>query len=246
MPEYSEHAQSIDLALNGSLPIDNNNAAYHFITDVKNGLGLNQLQSRSIHSFTSDYALYWFDYIGGYDTVFAEFGSNQSAAQAITFDRGAAQMQNKTWGAIITWTYDQPPYIENASAMYNDLVTGYIAGAKYEIVFDYPQIQNNPYGILTDEHFSALENFWNKIPTLKVNNAPDVALVLPHNYGWAMRNQQDLIWGVWKPDNTSEQIWNISRKLLSEYGLNLDIVYDDQQFPVQGKYQQIYFWNQTI
>jgi hypothetical protein len=244
--EYYSHTPDMDLALNGSLPIDNNAAAYHFVNIVKTGLGLSELQSRSINSFTSDYALYWFDYLGGFDTLFAELGSNQSSTQTIALARGAARMQNKTWGTIITWTYSQPPYIENSTAMYNDLMMGYLAGAKYEVIFDYPQIYDNPYGILTDQHFLALEKFWNNIQTLKVNSAPTTVLVLPHNYGWAMRNPQDPIWGVWKPDNTSERIWNLSRSLLSEYGLNLDMVYDDQQFPVQGRYKQIYYWNQTI
>ena len=242
---YFLHEPQIDLSLNGSLPIDNNQGAYHFVNDVATGLGLSELETRQIHSYTSDYALYWFDYLGGYDTIFCELGSNQSIAQAIDLTRGAARMQNKTWGIIITWTYDQPPYIENASAMYNDLIAGYLAGAKYEVIFDYPQIGDNPYGILTDSHFAAMEKFWNKIQTLKPNGPPDVAFVLPHNYGWAMRGPQDPIWGVWSPDSTSEQIWNQSRKLLSQYGTGLDMVYDDSQFPLQEKYQQIYFWNQT-
>jgi hypothetical protein len=46
--QYYLHAPAINLAINGSLPIDNNNAAYHFVSAVKTGLGLNQLQSRSI------------------------------------------------------------------------------------------------------------------------------------------------------------------------------------------------------
>ncbi len=111
MAQYYIHEPAIDLQLNGSLPIDNSQAAYHFITTVENDLGLNELQSRSITAFASDYALYWFDYLGGYDTIFAEFGSNQSTTQTIAFARGAARMQNKTWGTIITWTYDQPPYL---------------------------------------------------------------------------------------------------------------------------------------
>jgi hypothetical protein len=242
---YYQHEPQIDLALNRSLQINNNQAAYHFVNDVATGLGLSELETRQIHSYTSDYALYWFDYLGGYDTIFCEFGSNQSTTQAIDLNRGAARMQNKTWGIIITWTYDQPPFIENATAMYNDLMAGYLAGAKYEVIFDYPQIGDNPYGILTDTHFTAMEKFWGKIQTLKPNNPPDVAFVLPHNYGWAMRGPQDPIWGVWAPDNTSGQIWSQSRKLLSQYGTGLDMVYDDSQFPVQEKYQQIYFWNQT-
>ncbi len=80
---YLQHTPGIDLELNGSLPIDNNQAEYHFLNALETGLGLNELKTRQINSFTSDYALYWFDYLGGYDTVFAEFGSNQSIIQTI-------------------------------------------------------------------------------------------------------------------------------------------------------------------
>jgi hypothetical protein len=244
---YYEHILGIDLELNGSLPIDNNQAAYHFLTAVKTSLGLNQLETRSITSFTSDYALYWFDYQGGYDTIFAQFGSNQSVTQTIALARGAARMQNKTWGTIITWTYDHPPYLISGAEMYNQLLTAYMSGAKYAVIFDYPQIPGNPYGILTDEHFMALEKFWNKIQNLNVNNQPQAVLVLPHDYGWGMRTPQDPIWGLWAPDGTSARIWNITQKLLGQYGTGLDIVYDDAQFPVEGKgYQQVYYWNQTV
>jgi hypothetical protein len=244
---YLQHVPGIDLLLNGSLPIENDQAAYHLLTAIESGLGLNELETRQIPSFTSDYGLYWYDYSGGYDTIFAEFGSNQSITQTIDLARGAARMQNKIWGTIITWTYDQPPYLVNGTEMYNQLTTAYMSGAKYAVIFDYPQINDNPYGILTDEHFAALEKFWNNIQTLKVNNEPDAVLVLPHDYGWGMRNQDDSIWGLWRPDNTSAQIWNIKEKLLAQYGTSLDIVYDDAQFPLTGKgYQHIYFWNQTL
>ena len=155
-------------------------------------------------------------------------------------------MQNKTWGTIITWTYDQPPYLVNGTEMYSQLTQAYMAGAKYEVIFDYPQIDDNPYGILTDEHFMAMQKFWNNMPTLKVNDQAEAAFVLPHDYGWGMRSPQDMIWGLWAPDSTSAQIWNTTQKLLTQYGTGLDIVYDDSQFPVAGRgYQQVYFWNQT-
>ena len=92
----------------------------------------------------------------------------------------------------------------------------------------------------------AMEKFWHSIQTLKVDNQPKVAFVMPHDYGWGMRSSKDLIWGLWTPDNISSQIWNDSRKLLAEYGSSLDIVYDDAKFPVQGKYPQVYYWNQTL
>jgi hypothetical protein len=83
-------------------------------------------------------------------------------------------------------------------------------------------------------------------------NIPDysqaeAALVLPENYGWGMRSPDDTIWGFWGPDERSPQIWEISRTLLEQYGLSLDIVYDDPDpaFSAAGKYSQIYYWNQT-
>jgi hypothetical protein len=246
-PNYIIHEPAISLALNGSLPIDNDQAAYHFLTAVRGGLGLNELQSRQITSFTADYALYWYDYLGGYDTLFAEFGSNQSIIQAIDLVRGAAQIQNKVWGTIVTWTFNQPPYLVSGSEMYNQLITAYMAGAKYGVIFDYPQINDNPYGILTDDHFVALEKFWNNIKSLKANDKAEAVLVLPHNNGWGMRSQNDSIWGLWGPDSTAAQIWNIKEKLIKQYGTNLDIVYDDTEFPLEGKgYRHIYFWNQTV
>ncbi len=244
---YYTHVPAIDLQLNGTLPPDNNEVALHFLDAVETGLGLNQLLSRQITSFTSDYVLYWFDFQGGYDTLFAEFGSNASITQNIALARGAARLQNKTWGTIITWTYNQPPYIVNGTEMYNQLMTAYLSGAKYSVIFDYPQIGDNPYGILNDEHFAALEKFWNDIQTHDASNQPQAVLVLPHNYGWGMRIQQEPIWGLWAPNATSAQIWGITQKLLEQYGTGLDIVYEDAQFPVEGKgYQQVYYWNQTL
>lgn len=247
-----EHVQTIRLALNGSLPFDSYEAAdsaYHFVTEWQAALNLTQLQSRSIPVFTSDYVLYWFDYLIGYNTIFAELGSNQSetqAIQAIDLVRGAADLQNKTWGTIITWDYTEPPYIENSSALYNQLVESYAAGANYEVIFDYPQIQGNPYGILTQQDFQAMQKFWSLSQATPAKSEAEVVLVLPQDYGWGMRNPQDLIWGTWKPNSESAQIWATTQKLISEYGLNLDIVYQDPEFSVQGRYQEVYYWNQTV
>jgi hypothetical protein len=245
--QYYLHVPAIDLAINRSLPPDYDQAAAHFAEEVEFNLGLQELKNHSIASFTSDYALYWFDYLGGYDTLFAEFGSNSSIIQNIALARGAARMQNKTWGAIITWKYSQPPYLDSGNAIYEQMLDAYMSGAKYVVIFDYPQIPGNPYGILTDEHFSALERFWGVVQNVKVNSDLNrqAVLVLPRNYGWGMRSIDDHIWGVWGPDEKSPIIWNVSRELLARYGLGLDIVYDDPRFPVEGKYPQVIWWNQT-
>lgn len=195
--------------------------------------------------FTSDFALYWFDYKAGYDVVLAQVGLNQSLAQDIALVRGAAEVQNKSWGAIVTWTYDKPPYLEDGDKLYQDMLTAYENGAKYIIVFNYPQI--NDYGLLTQDHFEALEKFWHKIQTTPNQNpiSAQTVLVLPKNYGWGMRTPNDSIWGLWSADQKSLQIWNATTTLLNRYGLHLDIVYDDPTFPVADKYSEVYYWNST-
>ena len=60
-----------------------------------------------------------------------------------------------------------------------------------------------------------------------------------------MRRPDDKIW-YWGPDDLSPQIWRASSQLLFKYGLRLDIVYIDPQFPIQGNYSRVYYWNQTL
>jgi hypothetical protein len=109
--------------------------------------------------FTADYGLYWFDYKAGYSTVFAEFGWNFSRQLHMALCRGAAKAQNRDWGAIVTWTYNDTPYIEPPEQLSQDLTLAYGAGAKYVVIFDYPK--NGSYGILTEKHFDTLKTFWN-------------------------------------------------------------------------------------
>jgi hypothetical protein len=117
------------------------------------------------------------------------------------------------------------------------------------MIFNYAEDMEGPYGIMQDEHFMALERFWNEVvqsPEVKQGSVKaEAVLVLPENYGWGMRHPEDKIWGLWGPDEKSEQIWTLSRDLLEQYGFGLDIVYDDPMFPVAGKYPQIYYWNHT-
>lgn len=120
-------------------------------------------------------------------------------------------------------------------------------GLNTSLFFDYPSIEGNPYGILTDDHFEALQKLWQDInnPAVPQDSKAEAVLVLPKNYGWGMRRVDDRVW-LWGPDEKCQQIWDISRKLLDQYGINLDIVYDDPQFPVDGKYDKVYLWNQTF
>ena len=101
--------------------------------------------------FTADYALYWFDYKAGYSAVFGEFVGNESRARHIALCRGAASTFDRDWGVIVTWKYNQPPYLENGADLYDDLSLAYSSGAKYAVIFSYPD--TGEYGTLNGGAF---------------------------------------------------------------------------------------------
>lgn len=199
--------------------------------------------------FTSDYALHWFDYKAGYSTVFAQINSSSSQdskTQQIAMVRGAAAVQNKTWGVILTWASDSSPYLASGESMLVDMKMAYDAGAKYVIVFNFPLI--NEFGALTENHFSAMAEFWSYIQSnpKPANAEPEAVFVLPADYGWGMRHPADRIWGLWAADNQSTAVWNLLNSLVASHSLKLDIVYDDPQFTVSSKYSAVYYWNETV
>ncbi len=195
--------------------------------------------------FTSDYALYWFDYLLGYDTVFAQFGWNNSRSLQISLVSGAAQAQNKDWGAIVTWTYQQTPYLENGTALYNDMVLAYNSGANYILVYD--STKNYTSTTLTPDHFNALKNFWSyiqhnpdKYGILKANTA----LILPQYYGFGFRSPVDSVWRYHLPDNWTIKMYKDVTNLINQYNSSLNIVYSDPQFQnaIQNNYSKILYW----
>ncbi|MFW6110936.1 MAG: hypothetical protein ACOC6H_02755 [Thermoproteota archaeon] len=245
---YQSIRPVIEAYLNGTLPRDYNEAAKRFIEVIQNDPGIKELKERSITTFTSDYAIYWFDYLGGYDVLLAQLGWNHSIVQSIDLVRGAARMQNKSWGTIITWKYEKSPYLASGDEIYQQMRMSYEAGAEYVVIFNYPKIKDNPYGVMFDEHFDALYRFWNGVvqnpKVIHGSIQAEAALILPRNYGWGMRHPDDKIW-YWGSDEKSLQIWKIYQKLIEKYGLRLDIIYDDPAFPVAERYPQMYYWNHT-
>jgi len=243
---YRAHAAAMEAFLNGSLAKDYDLAAKLYVDILRNDSGLQELEKHSITTFTSDYALYWFDYLGGYDVMLAQLGWNDTLSRSIGLIRGAARLQNKDWGTIVTWKYDEPPYIDSGENIYQQMRISYEAGAKYVVIFNYPQIEDNPYGILTDEHFEALEQFWTDVVTMPTTThgsiEAEAALVLPDNYGWGMRRPGDHIW-YWQSGERAQSIWELSLTLLSEYDLRLDIVYDNPAFPAVDKYEKTFHWS---
>jgi hypothetical protein len=230
---------------------DYGEAAELFVTSISSTWSMQDLKNRNVTAFTSDYALYWFDYLAGYDAVFVELGWNHSRPQQIGLGRGAANVQGKEWGAIITWTYQYEPYLGNGTEILEDMKTAYHAGAKYLIVFNYPTYPpDNPYGILDDEHFEAMHQFWSyrqNHPEEYGKTEAEAAFVLPKDYGWGMRRVDDNIWfPEWGSDNLSPLIWENMNKLIERYGLSLDIIYDVPRFDYEDKYSNIYLWNNQI
>jgi hypothetical protein len=161
--------------------------------------------------FTADYGLYWYSYQAGYSGVFAEFVGNESRERHIALCRGAADAYGRDWGVIVTWKYNQPPYLESGYELYNDLALAYSSGAKYAVVFSYPE--TGQYGTLTEEHFSALKQFWNMLyanPSSFGKNSAEAAYVIPFDYGFGFRNTADTIW------DCSRQI-TAQRKYMATY-----------------------------
>jgi hypothetical protein len=223
-------------------------AAAKFVQRISTTFSVDFLNNREVSIFTSDFALYYFDYLAGYNVVFVEMGWNNSRVREIALCRGAANVLKRDWGAIITWTYNHPPYIANGTEIYQDMITAYSAGAKYILVFNFPEYpSDNEYGILTEEHLSAMEKFWDYV-TLRPRGTEmaEVAYVLPSDYGWGLRYPNDKIWGIWNADQKSPVIWENVNKLETKYGLKLDIIYEGTQYKPQEKYLKVYFWNSTI
>ena len=203
--------------------------------------------------FTSDYALYWFDYKAHYDVVFAEFGWNYSRTINVALDRGAANIQNRDWGVVITWEYTQPPYLESGEELYYDLVLAYESGAEYILVFDTDE--NYTQSVLTKGeggHLDALKRFWQYATDNPRPSAPPsdrVAYVLPKDYGYGFRGPNDTIWGLWGADKYEHSL-KISTEvgaLIDEYQNRLDIIYDDGlKANSSYGYSKLIFWNGTV
>lgn len=244
--------------IDGSHPVvtaarSHTEAAEIFFTIVKGDLDINFVwyEPPTPNLFVSDYALFWYDYLVGYDVVFTEFVGNQSRQLAVALGRGAAKTFDKDWGAIITWKYDQAPYMADATELYSDMILAYQNGAKYIVVFNSPdnQTATTEYGTLTSEHFEAMKQFWDytKNNPRKEPYSANTAYVLPKDYGYGFRGPDDKIWGLWEADELSPVVWNDANHLIAQYGKNLDIVYETLIYekPVNLPYDKLIYWNGT-
>jgi hypothetical protein len=205
-------------------------------------------QPPKLHLYTSDYALYWYDYLSGYSTVFAEFvGSGRMEIQ-VGLCRGAASTLHKDWGAMLTWS-NYTDFIDNPQQIFSDMVTAYQNGAKYIAVFN--SATNNTqaqYGGLTGQHLQAMKDFWEYKKTATVNQPANVAYVLPADYGYDFRGPNGNLWYVFAGDSRSNQIWNDLNQKLTVYDSKMDIVYETLtgNHSVTLPYSKLIYWNGTM
>jgi hypothetical protein len=193
--------------------------------------------------FVSDYALYEYDYRAGYDVVLTEFAWNQSRQLNVALCRGAAVMNGKDWGVMITGGKNDSTF-QTGQEVFDDMVLAYQNGAKYILLFDYPNFGD---GLLKQEHFDALRDFWHYIqknPREKILSSDKIAYVLPKDYGYGFRGDTDKIWGLWEADSNSAKIWQDVLGLVQQYGFRLDIVYEDC-VGIRESYNKLVFWNGT-
>jgi parallel beta-helix repeat protein len=213
----------------------------------------------NVSTFTADYGLYWFDYKAGYDFVLADFGFNNSRPLQMALCRGAANAHGKDWGIMVTHESSKEQVLVTGDQLYNELVLSFDAGAKYALVFNFAETERYPkepiypteYGILHEEHFDALQRFWDYMhsnPQKHESLKAEVALVLPKVFGMGFRSSTERIWGLFESDRWSERLFSDVQAYVNQYGSRLDIVYDDTAFNEAAKstYEQVIYWTSNI
>lgn len=228
---------------------NNSDARNQFVAHIDSLIQVatsNTTANEGIQAFSSDYALYWFDYKAGYDVLFAEFGWNYSRQMNVAFCRGAAEAQKKEWGVMITWTYSVEPYLESGEELFKDMVSAYDNGAKYILIFDTNENYTN--GVLMEEHVQAIKQFTQYAhanPRKFGRVSERTVFVLPKDYGYGFRGPEDKIWGLWENDAFSYELSVKLGVFLEEYGNKLDVIYDDDVDYDRLGYDKVIFWNGT-
>jgi len=230
--------------------VNNTHASDQFVSNITmyvKWIAHSNTGSANFSAYTSDYALYWFDYKAGYDVVFAEFGWNYSRQLNVALGRGAATAHNKEWGVMITWTYTEPPYLESGEELYDDMILAYQNGAKYIVLFD--TNENYTHGTLQEDHLDALKRFWQyaeKNPRTSGTTEDRVAFVLPKDFAYGFRGPSDKIWGLWEATPFSNELCISLSSHLEEHGAKLDVIYDEIDDYNAYPYSKIIFWNGTV
>ena len=143
----------------------------------------------------------------------------------------------------------QEPYLANGQEIYDQMKLSYECGAKYVLIFNYAENMTAPFCTLNDDHFQALQRFWNDVVKNSFEHKgvikAEAAFVLPNSYGGGLRKADDTVWGLWQPSAEYQHIWSNLQAALAKHGPKLDIVYEDPAYPAASHYQKIIYWNQT-
>ncbi len=227
-------------------------AANKYVENLS-GRYLSEFKTYDLPLFTSDYALYEFDYRAGYSVVLAEYAWNHSRPLNTALCRGSATVHGKEWGVMITYTYTNNTlqYLASGPEIYQDMVTAYENGAKYILVFDYAKdpATNVTRGILWPEHLDALKHFWQyakEHPRTNSAISDRIAYVLPKGYGYGFRGPNDWIWGLFNADDNSSKIWTDVNAWVEENKPRVDVIYEDNLQYGTFNYSKLVFWNGTI
>lgn len=225
-----------------------------FVENLRRGLTSysDYYSSSDLPLFTSDYAFYYYDYLAGYDVVLSQYVGNQSRHITNSICRGAAHSLNKEWGIIITWKYNQAPFLEEPDQLYRDMIIAYENYAKYIVVFNSPENNAHPtsLGTLSNGHLNAMKKFWEYTKTNPRcgSYVANVAYVLPDDYAYGFRSSNDKVWGLWEADLLSSNVWNDVNNLLQNHDFILDVIYENalnNQFII-ATYDKLVFWNGTV
>jgi parallel beta-helix repeat protein len=133
--------------------------------------------------------------------------------------------------------------------MYSDMVLAYDSGATYIAVYD--SSHNYTGTTLTQDDFNALKEFWNYVqqnPGKQGSLKADTAVVLPQDYGFGFRSQDDSVWQYHNATSWTQKMYIDVTNLLNKYNSSLDIVYGDPQFhsEIQKAYSKVFYWPQDF
>ena len=97
------------------------------------------------------------------------------------------------------------------------------------------------------KHLDAMQQFWQYVQDNPRNSNPTsnrVAYVLLADYAYGFRSPADKIWGLWEADSIAEDLSMGVGYLLSVYGKNLDIIYEDAiDSASTSGYRALIYWN---
>jgi hypothetical protein len=157
-PLYQAHSEGREQFINGSLLRDYDSAAEVYRSFIREDFGIQASKTSLPKCLCPSTLCNWFTYLGGWDVVLAQIGWNDTVAQDIAVTRGAATLQGKEWGTIITWKYDVPPYLDTGAEVYQQMVASLPREQTTLPFLITPKMTaTTPTAFMKDEHFKGVD-----------------------------------------------------------------------------------------